>query len=309
MFDISAESAVVVAFFGSVCFATSSFFYAKYSKQVSTLWMNFFKCLVSTICCLFAVLLLEFPEARVFFSQTNLFLFLSGIFGLCIADFFLLRAFIELGNARTFLIYSFQPLIVGTGSYFLFNQPLHLKHFLGIAAFMGCVCFISLEQYKKSGSWQLKWIGIALCGLIIDCSSVLMAKAGFESNPALTPITGSLIRSVGALFFFFLIHLFWKKIDFWKHYHQLKPSDRLTSTIASFTGTFLSLILWLTALRVGHVASVAAVGASSPFVASLVEFIFFRKKVLSKYFIAAFACFVLGFYILHFNLNFNQHFN
>ena len=81
----------------------------------------------------------------------------------------------------------------------------------------------------------------------------------------------------------------WFQVYTWK--------DRSLVTFASFFGTFLSLSAWLTALKIGHIGSLAAVGSFNPVAASLWEWVLLRKRP-TPYLIAALALFLAGFFPL-----------
>ena len=57
------------------------------------------------------------------------YLFLSGFMGLCVGDIFLFRAFTTLGPARSLVLYSFQPLMLGLYGYFFLAQIFRSQQF------------------------------------------------------------------------------------------------------------------------------------------------------------------------------------
>ncbi|MES2962425.1 MAG: EamA family transporter, partial [Bdellovibrionota bacterium] len=130
----------------TLIFATASLVYAEYSRRVSVLWMNCFKACVCMVALTLVVPLIGgFHEITAFSLGA---LALSGLVGLNIADLFLLTAFTKLGAARTLILFGFQPLIVGIGAYYLFDQPLEGERFLAIVFLIGCLFTFSLERFR-----------------------------------------------------------------------------------------------------------------------------------------------------------------
>jgi drug/metabolite transporter (DMT)-like permease len=81
------------------------------------------------------------------------------------------------------------------------------------------------------------------------------------------------------------------------HFATLPWKDRALVVFAAFMGTFLSLSCWLTALKVGHIGSLAGVGSFNPVAASLWEWLLLRKRP-TPYLIAALMLFLGGFFLL-----------
>jgi drug/metabolite transporter (DMT)-like permease len=103
-------------------------------------------------------------------------------------------------------------------------------------------------------------------------------------------------RAIGALLgFLALSPFFMGKLK--KDLLTLRPRDRNQMLIACVCGTFLSLTLYLSALKTAHVATLTAISITSPVWVSLIEHLQHRKMP-SRFLVGAFSLFLLGFWLM-----------
>jgi drug/metabolite transporter (DMT)-like permease len=288
------HQAYIYAILAAVIFSSASFIFTEYSRKISPLWMSFFKTAVCFV--LFSVCTLLFVE----WSPINLAvtgaLLVSGIIGLGIGDLFLLRAYALIGPGRTLILFGFQPLFVGISSWYFLGQSLSVYRFVAILFFAFCLFLFSLEKFKSDGRWEIVGLLAALLGVICDNTGILLTRWAFDSVTTMEPLQANFVRCGGALAFYLLFSPF-LKAQFVFHYKKLRTLDKTKVIIASAGGTFVSLVLYLTAIRIGHLASVAAVGVVGPLFTTSVECVI-DKKWPSRYLWAALVSFLIGFGIL-----------
>ena len=225
-------------------------------------------------------------------------LMFSGIIGLGIGDILLLASFKELGPGRTLMLFSFQPLITGIASYFLFNQTIDSERFFAIFFFILCVFIFSIESFKSNKHWALGGIALAVGGMVLDATGVVITRGVFDKTPGLTPMLSNFYRTSGAVAFFIIFgHL--KKVSLIDRFQELQTKEKAGAIFGSFLGTFLSLGLYLTALQYAHLASLTGISITSAIFSSLLECLW-SKKWPSRYLIAAFCSFLIGMWILLF---------
>ncbi len=223
-------------------------------------------------------------------------LLISGILGLGLGDLFLLSAYARMGAGRTLILFGFQPLILGISSWYLFAQPLSFYKFLAVIFFLICLYLFSLEKFKEHGHWEIKGLIAALLGVLFDNAGILLTRWSFNSVADLSVIQVNFIRAVGAMLFFITFNPFLKS-GLIQHFQKLDRQQKLVILVASVAGTFVSLMLYLTAVRVAHLASLAAMGVFGPLYATMLECMIQRKKP-SPYLLWALASFLIGFFIL-----------
>ena len=137
---------------------------------------------------------------------------------------------------------------------------------------------------------------MAMVGVTLDGVGVGLTRLGFEDSPMMQPLEANFYRTLGALtvlFFFAYI----RPVNFFQKFKSLKMNQRTIVLIGAVSGTYVSLWLYLSAIQIGHLASISAIGVTSPFFAALIEHIYRREKP-SKYLLIAGALFLAGFSIL-----------
>ena len=161
----------------TITFATSSLVFAEFSRRISALWMNCFKCIVA-----FAFLALTIPittgwTPASFESLTGL--VLSGFIGLNLGDLFLLNAFAKLGAARTLMVFGFQPLFLGFAAHLVFGQKFNPHSLLAVFFLIACLTTFALERFRQERVWGVNGLIYALIGVSFDASGVLLSRAAF----------------------------------------------------------------------------------------------------------------------------------
>lgn len=282
---------------GTICFSSSSMVFALYSKKISALWMNSFKAI---ICFISLIIALTFSVGWVVPPSSYMaMLFLSGFLGLYLADLLLLGAYTKLGPARTLVLFGFQPLLIGIASHYFFGQDFSPQKLVAIFFLISCAGVFSLEKFKEHGHWEFSGLCLALFAILLDGIGVIITRYVFNNNPELHVLQGNFYRTVGAVVGFGIIN-FWKPIHLWGSFNTISHKGKIMVLTASFAGTFLSLLFYLTAVKNGHLASIGAVGLSGPMFATILESIIDKKRP-SLYLIFAFILFLIGAGILYYS--------
>lgn len=134
---------------------------------------------------------------------------MSGIVGLCIGDFAVLRAFVIIGPRRSLLVYTLSPVFASVGAYLMLGEIVQLFGLVGMTITLAGIIVVIREK-QESGeqdavSKKLKTWGLffALVGAVSQGIGVVLAKKGMylDSNITLNPLSATLIRMLlGALF-------------------------------------------------------------------------------------------------------------
>lgn len=256
--------------------------------------MSFFKTVVCVV--LFAVSTALFVEWVAVPWPVVLALMVSGAIGLGVGDLFLLSAYSRIGPGRTLILFGFQPLFIGVSSWYFFGQDLNGYRLVAIVFFIFCLFLFSLEKFKEHGHWEVMGLLAALIGVICDNSGVVLSRWAFDEVTALTPLQANFIRCGGAFLFYCVANPLLKTRLIY-NYQKLASVDRVKVILASAGGTFVSLLLYLTAVRIGHLASIAALGVVGPLFTMTVECIMDRRFP-SAYLWFALLSFIGGFAIL-----------
>ena len=278
----------------NLSFALGSMFFTHYATRFSSLWMNTFKGTVAACCFCLAIL------ATSGFHQIEILtfgvFFISGFIALGVGDIFLVKAFTDLGPARTMVLFGFHPVIVGFLSFIFFDQAVSTGKLIGILFFITCLIIFSVEKFRASKKWEFAGILIAMAGMSIDAVGVAITRYAFNLNENITAFEGNFYRCLGAIVALALIGVF-RPFQFFEKFKSLQIRSRFFVILGSFFGTFLSLALYLQAIKTAHLASISAISITSVLFASIFESIF-HKKLPSKYLIISFGFFVGGMYFV-----------
>jgi drug/metabolite transporter (DMT)-like permease len=291
---LSSIEVYALAIGANLTYSTASMVFSLYAKRFSSMWINQVKVFTAFLAFLVAML---FGGQLVSVSPTVLsLLVLSGFMGLCLGDIFLFRAFTTLGPARSLVLYSFQPLMLGIYGYFFLGQLFTLNQTLAVICMMICIFIFMLERNKTTGTWDMKSFIWAFLGITLDAIGVMLTREGYELNPGLETFQVNVIRCVGALAGFFLISPRSYGLvarDVW----ALRKREITLLVGASFCGCFLSLTLYLAALKFAHVGTLTAIAITGPVWVSMLECLYHRK-LPNLFLTMAFIFFLTGFYLM-----------
>lgn len=288
-------SIYLFAVLANLFFAIGSQIYTHFTIKFSASWMNLIKALVALIA--FGITITAMGGWHNISVSYFALLFVSGAIGLGIGDIFLLKAFKEMGPGRTLILFGFQPLILGSFGYFLFNQEVDSAKFLAIIFFILCLGTFSLESFKKSGHWQMAGILMAGLGMLLDACGVVITRYVFDHTEIL-PLEGNFYRCIGAVSVYLIIGQF-SPINMGSRFKSLVPKEKAIVIVGSLFGTYLSLMFYLMALEKAHLASLSGIAITGTIFSNALECIL-AKKAPSKYLIISFCFFLLGMKILIF---------
>lgn len=284
---------ILLALCSNICFGWGSLLFTKYSRQISSIWMNFWKAFVACICFAVVCTLLgiwQWPSA----SISLVLLCTSGLLGLLIGDIFLLKAFTHLGSGRVLMLFGFQPFFLGAFSFFLFGQTFPLQRLIAVLFLIGCLLTFAFESFRQKGHWDLPGLSFAFIGIFLDAVGILMTRAAFENSPEMSPFLANFTRTAATILGFALLSaLPFAKFSMFKPFLRLSSTDRIWVNIAGFMGTFMSLSFYLMAIKTGHLATISAIAGTSPLFATLFETISGRKP-LTRYLVVGTSFFVAG---------------
>ena len=278
----------------NLAFSSSSMVFSIYARRFSSQWINQIKVSVAFIAFLIAMVIYG-KNVSLDFLPTS-FLLLSGLAGLCIGDLFLFRAYATLGAGRSLVIFSFQPLLLGIYGYFFLGQVFSINQTLAVICMMICIFIFMLERNKQTGSWDLQSFSFAFIGIGLDAIGVMLTRSAYEYSPELETFQVNVIRCLGALIGYLLLSpKSYQKL--YKDVIELTSKDKILVLSSGFFGCFLSLTMYLAALKHAHVGTLTSIAITGPVWVSLLECIY-NKKWPTLLLLSAFAFFLTGFYLM-----------
>ncbi len=289
------ESTYFYALGSALAFSSASLIFTLFARKLTVAWMNAFKAIVAFVS--FGMAYIVTKDFSVLPSLLSVVCFFcSGLIGLNLADFLLVKSFKTMGPSRTLMIFSFQPLFLGFLSFLVLDQALTGRTLLGILFMMSCVFCISYEQFHRERKWDVRGPLIAFAGMILDSFGILLTRSAFEIDRSVTVLEGNFYRTLGACAGFFVLSLFYR-IDLKKRFVRMNSRARLLVITGAFLGTFAALWMHLSAIRQGHLATVTAIVGTAPVLAAIFESVAARKKP-SRFLVVALILFAMGFYAI-----------
>ena len=278
----------------NLTFSTASLFFSIFSTRFSPIWMGTVKVFLASIAFVIAMILSGQTNSVPWPAMTLL--FLSGLGGLCGGDIFLFKAYTTLGAGRTLVMFSFEPLLLGLYGYFFLGQIFTVNQTLAVMCMVVCIYIFMLERNRMTGSWDVRSFIWAFLGILLDAVGVMMTRSAYEIAPELETFQVNVIRCAGALFGFLLIapKLY---IQFPKDIWNFSYRDKVVIIGASVGGCFLSLTLYLAALKHAHMGTLSAIAITGPVWVAMLESIYYRRWP-NRFLIGAFVFFLLGFYLM-----------
>ncbi len=294
---MAAESwSVILALFSNFAFASASLVYTAYSQKFSALWMNTVKSSVALVAA--AVIFPLWWPVSDLGAQVVLLLMFSGLIGLGLGDWFLLRGFALLGASPVLMLFAFQPLMLAAFELEFFERSITVLETGAIACLIGCLFLFSRDQKKRTDSWNFSGFAVGILAVVLDALGVVISKWAFEARPYLPPGESHLYRCLGAVLGFVLV---WNIAPggrkFWAPFRGLPKISKRTVIGASLMGTFLSLLVYQFALKLGPMSLVSSVAVTGPLFAAFLEHIVRRKWPTTAMW-GATALFLLGFSLL-----------
>jgi len=281
--------AYTFAFSSVLTFSTAAIGFTYFSKKVSPLWMNLFKCLV---CLFFSLPIVLYLNGKLWWDIHRVWPFLiSGVIGLNFGDWMLLSAYRIMGPGRTLVLFGFQPFIAGGFAYFVWGEVIYPLQFVAILFFVLCLFLFSYERFKKSGNWEFKGLLLALGGVFLDSVGVILTRYGFNETPHLTGMEVQYLRTLSASLSF-LVFVPFVRIGFVEGLMSLSNKEKSLAVLSSFSGTFLSLVFYMQALKLGKLATVTSIVLTDPVISTFFECLWIRAWP-SRYLwlaLASFAC-------------------
>jgi drug/metabolite transporter (DMT)-like permease len=180
---------------------------------------------------------------------------MSGIVGLGIGDFAVLRAFVIIGPRRSLLVYTLSAVFASVGAYLMLGETVQPFGLVGMAITLTGIIVVILEK-QESGeqdavSKKLKTWGffLALVGAVCQGIGVVLAKKGMylDSNTTLNPLSATLIRMLFGTLFIWMCAPIAGKLSVLRQALKNKKGIK-HATAAAFVAPFLGVTLSMVAV-------------------------------------------------------------
>lgn len=181
---------------------------------------------------------------------------ISGVIGIAVADTWYLRALNLVGAARTGVVASlFSPFVIVLSILFL-GEALKLWQLAGFSLVLGGILLVTWRTRREDVSMQALRLGVAFgaASVLMMAIGIVMVKPVLEGEDFFWTVLIRLAAGSVAMLLFVSARRGWAPLM--ANYRKAQPWAMIT--LASFLGTYLSMILWLAGYRLTS-ASIASV--------------------------------------------------
>lgn len=272
-------SALVTA----IVWAISPIAFESAGKKVGSLSVNFIRLIMAF---LFIGLYTYF--ARGMFLPLDatvnnwIWLFISGIIGFVIGDFFLFEAYVLIGARLSMLIMATVPILSAIADYIIMGQVLTLVDLIGMTVTIYGIAIVILVKNpgntKMKFTKPLKGFFYAFMGAAGQAFGLIFSKMGMGSYDA---FASTQIRTIAAIIGFGII------ITYKKGWSDLLKALKNVSamkdiTVGSFFGPFIGVSLSLLAIQYTATGIASTIMSVSRIIIIPISIFIFHEKVTRK---------------------------
>ena len=185
-----------------------------------------------------------------------LLVFVSGLFGIAVADTWYLNALNIMGASRTGIVSSlFSPFVIFLSVIFLGERMVPWQ-WLGFILVMAGVLLVTWRTHRSTveATDVKRGTMYAVGAVFMMAVGIVMVKEILETRSFLWTVELRFVGGVAGMFLFMLVRSRWQSVK--QNFSQPQPWG--TVMLASFLGAYLALILWLAGYKLID-ASVASV--------------------------------------------------
>ncbi|NNG41934.1 EamA family transporter [Pseudoalteromonas sp. NEC-BIFX-2020_002] len=272
----------LLAILAALVWALSTILYKGFSHHLTPMQLNISKGVLAS-----ALMLVTLVITQDFAIPTQitswLWLIAGGVIGIAIGDSAYFAALRNIGPARTLVIESLAPALVGIFNIILLSHYLSAFAWFGIAlTSVGVVIAIKPAKGLPSVDNKHYHVGVlcALAAAICQALGMVMSK-GALNNEEMSSLWAALIRLASGTLTVALVVAMFKSSDFKQALTLKGISGKHWFFVAVFLGTFLGLWLQLGAVKYTDPAIAQTIFATAPLIVMSIGF-FKREPVTNK---------------------------
>ncbi|KPH63733.1 hypothetical protein AMS58_13510 [Pseudoalteromonas porphyrae] len=272
----------LLAILAALVWALSTILYKGFSHHLTPMQLNISKGVLAS-----ALMLVTLVITQDFAIPTQitswLWLIAGGVIGIAIGDSAYFAALRNIGPARTLVIESLAPALVGIFNIILLSHYLSAFAWFGIAlTSVGVVIAIKPAKGLPSVDNKHYRVGVlcALAAAICQALGMVMSK-GALNNEEMSSLWAALIRLASGTLTVALVVAMFKSSDFKQALTLKGISGKHWFFVAVFLGTFLGLWLQLGAVKYTDPAIAQTIFATAPLIVMSIGF-FKREPVTNK---------------------------
>ena len=265
------ETLALAAAFGWV---GSSIFLEKASKETGTLAVNLIRLIIAMVFLGIITYLKRGLLLPVDVTKESLkFLSVSGLFGLFLGDFFLYKAYINVGPRITLLVMTFSPIAVSILSFIILDEKIEIIKILGmILTILG----IAMVILRKRSDKEFSKLGFmyAVLAMLGESFGIIFTRLGSTNYDSFATIQVRTIPAILAFMIYISIRKEWGNIK----EGILNKKGMLYIVLGTIVAT-LGVTSLVEAMKHSNVGVVSTLAATSPILIIPISIVCFKEKI------------------------------
>jgi drug/metabolite transporter (DMT)-like permease len=272
----------ILAVLTAIVWAAAVILFKKSGEQMHPISLNLFK---NTLAVLLILITMPFMGETIFRHvpiEDYILLFISGILGLGIADTFMLKGLNLVGAGLSAIVAClYSPFIIALSIIFLGERLAFLQIIGAAMIIMAVLTAVGKNGHLKHNiSRRNLWLGILYGALanIATAVGIIIIKPLLARSPLLWATEMRLFSGIAVLVLATLFHRDRNKIALPK----MNFRGWIFTISGSFAGAYLSLILWLAAMKITLASIAAALNQTSTIFIFLFAYLFLREQLNTR---------------------------
>jgi drug/metabolite transporter (DMT)-like permease len=307
----SAGFGYLLAFLAMIAGTASMFPFTDAARKWGPVAINHFRLLIGLIVLSIVVMILDKKSPITLFTTPSateyIYLFLSGIIGLVLGDYFGFHSMAILGAKRASIFYTIAPGAALGFSFVLVGERIDFIGIIGMAISIGgMLWFIQASETKEIEEHIVHEYGKISKGVLFGvlagiCQGFHMAlakKAITEESVIISPVHATWIRILGATVSYYTFTFVTGKFKVNVITPILKEKAMmLKAALASIYGMVLAIVLVMWSLSMCKVAIAQTIISLEPILIMPLAYFFYKEKMTLTTFIAGIIS-IFGVYVL-----------
>jgi drug/metabolite transporter (DMT)-like permease len=300
----------LLAFISMIAGALSTFPFTDATRKWGAVAVNHYRLIVAFIILTIIVMVVDKKSFIALFTIPSAteytYLFISGIIGLVLGDYFGFHSMAILGAKRFSIFNSIAPGAALGFGFVLVGERINFIGILGIAVSIGgMMWFIQASNTKEIEQHQIHEYGKISKGVLFGILSGLcqgfqmaLAKKAITGESFVTPVHATWVRVLGATVAYFVFTFITGRFN----EKVITPIRRekttmLKAAFATILGIVLSVVLFMWSLTLCKVAVTQTILSLAPIVALPMAYFLYKERMTTKTLLAGLVS-IFGVYLL-----------
>lgn len=271
------------------CWTLVGIFFGKASSRIGSLSVNFIKLIFGfTFLSITALFTRGIPFPIDASVHTWTWLTVSGIIGFFLGDFFMLKAYIEVGVRISLLMMATSPPMAALFGYLLLGETLAPSGLIGMGiTLMGIVIVVMSKdpaQQKVRVNYSIRGLTYAFLGAFGQALGLIFSKVGLGDYNTLAATQIRIIAGFISFAIFVTVMGRWGELRL-----AIKDKEAIKNTLlGSIFGPFIGVSLSLVALRYTTAGIASTITSLTPITIIPFSILVFKEKVKPSEVLGAF---------------------